>query len=227
MSFGAGFLIFAGTNQLHPESDIYSEQNQDCNIGIRLCNVIESTQTFQYSDGLKREINSTILFTTFDVWAVNNPINYTIMTTVNPPDSIDKFYFLILQPNENVTKIDGSNVVEYVNRYKHLGSLFEFDKIDSTHFTSKGIWRTQLQHDVVLYGLMFKDNQVTATSEIPLGLSIESHLGKIQAETNRAVLKQVQETRITNDRIVGLSIILISLVPIGMIVEKFINKRPS
>lgn len=168
-----------------------------------------------------------MVFTSPDVFAVGNPINSTITGTVTTPDSISHIYFIIPE-NENLTKTltTHSLMQAEINKTRVVREIIDMQKLDSTHFFNRTSFTYSLPQkisfNVVIenkYGDYFMTQNTGRIFEV------ESHLSKIQADTDRDIQLQNLESEKTNGHVEGLSVIIIGLIPIGFGIEFFIERH--
>lgn len=159
---------------------------------------------------------------TNDVFSTFNQINYTISLYVSDRSLITNAVLIFGKPNQDFTKTfsDADSFVEERSRlYGDTVKLFP-DPKRSDYFYRDGNITFTVERGLVLYFLLYDVadtfGQISASEPI---LSIVSSTAKLQADTNRNIIDQINEERKsikvqeeTNVRIEGLTWLALSAV---------------
>lgn len=204
----------------------YNHDKPCLNEEVRCVTYYANGKNFTFNDGSNGIVNYVIQFRTFDEFTVDNQINYSaIVTILYPRHSVDKFYFLILQPNEETEKINKNNISEYLHWYNKTHSLITLDTDSVNVFYNENNFNSTVEEYISLMGIMYMNNEPIILEPEKSILRIGSHLEKLQAQTNRALLKNIDESDVTNDRILGLTVVGIGIVPLAFGLEMIIDHR--
>lgn len=168
-----------------------------------------------------------VYFETKDVYSVLNPINYTITAIPNKgeEDKIKTIFLLNTPINKKLSFQAGTDLSYLVDQSNKTGNLVELNKnvTDNTYsFTDTFDPQTEEQKTFIM--LTKGRTSGVLLTIIETGITIHPYTAKLQADTNRAILKQVDETRITNGMIIGLTVVLIGMVPLGISLENWVNR---
>lgn len=222
---GMFFVFNAGNEMLHPESNKIYDPEKICTYEDVLCiPYFRKDVPYGFADGVNGTLDLDVQFRTFDTWAVRNEINYTITVIADKPNVFDEIYFLSLQPVENVTRFNGENMRSIIDEYNSTDGLFVLEQKTPIRYVAEGHWFSPVEMDIRVYGILIHDSYGTGIPESQSLITIGSHLQKLQADTNKELLQQIKETKVTNDIILGLTIIVISFVPLGIVLESIVHK---
>jgi len=150
---------------------------------------------------------------------------------------------VILQKNTNIIEIASLQLAKGTDlSWTNDGKLIppQLDKIKkSRHYTNgysrgndtylisfqtKPATEAQLVYVVMLKFHNDQNNTDTWSFSVPMDFpKIYPYTAKLQAETDRAVQRQVLESEITNDTIGGLTWVIVGLVPLGLVTEFWIE----
>jgi len=180
------------------------------------------TPIYETPDGKEFFLNSIIDFETSDVFSINNRINYTVSSTASDTGFFDEFYF-ILSPNSSPLEgiLEEYGLEIFKNRVKSQGKLIELtpDTENPTDWYSEGPWESSRTGKYTLYYLVVSENYHdldVVTNDI---FELETTLSKSQIQTNQQIQKQIVDTKRTNQILIGLTIILIGLAPLGFTIN--------
>lgn len=179
----------------------------------------------------EREIN----FTTNDTFSVGNPIKikYTFHT---PLFNIERFGLIIVHKDAYLDWLNSSNAyvesnltaIGYGGGYKENGFVMNGITGVDVAYTTEAVYPTYVESpDEIVAVFQYHNNTSNKTVwyhfdpfDFP---TIYPYTAKLQAETNRAIQIQALETDTSNNVVEGLTLILAGLVPIGLVIEFWIE----
>ena len=125
-------------------------------------------------------------------------------------------------PNDNYTSVDlGSSVDEFVKtRSDLIGDAIKLNqdpKIKNV-FSRSGNIKFNCETQLVIYTLLVNDKNHTVeiVSSVKPIVSIDSSLAKLQADTNRNIMKQNEGTNKTNNTVEGLTWVIVGWIPLNL-----------
>jgi len=185
--------ILISTNSFEPVKEPEKIQN-DFEAAY---NITTSTESIP----LRIEYN----FTTFDAYAVNNPISYSIEANVFGKD-IDGI-MIFLSDVENPSGIFTGNPINVLNLLKEKGSLIELTRSSdnpSIFFYKSTITPLKVE-TMYISPVIIKHPDITYVKRAAAFFDILPTTVILQANTNRALQQQIIEDKISNAHIEGLT----------------------
>lgn len=186
----------------------------------------ELNQSMEFPDGSKNSFNISYNFTTKFAYAPGNPIFFQFDVTVFG-DELDTFAILVDETSTEISGLffgDPNNVLSKLIALD-MAQLLQKDTNDSRKFHAEGNFTYYNIGDFGIYPMLIKNGMPVVGYETKKLFSIESSQVKIQAETNLKLQQLVDESKRSNERIEGLTYILIALVPLGIFINVVIRQK--
>ncbi len=182
----------------------------------------------------KIHIETDFRFQTREVFAVDNPINYTITSTVYDYPNIKYITWFFDNDKHDFAKMYG-NIPDQAVSVGEAGDIIaNLTQRDPHHdiFEKTGTWNDTVAEQVTMYGIAFtNDNSVIVSHKTayPMGNSnilftVDSPVAILQAQTDRDLISQSHESDKTNSHVEGLTWIIIGLIPIGIVGEIVVER---
>lgn len=224
LSIGASFAVI-GAEKFLEADEISKKEIEKAETNVQRYQLVKGEST-SYSTIIgtnKLNIGYVFNLETNDVFSTFNQINYTISLYVSDRSLITDAVLIFGKPNQgfiNMSISDADSFVDQRSRlYGDTVKLFP-DPKRSDYFHREGNITFPVERELVLYFLLFdvadRFGQVSAREPL---LSIVSSTAKLQADTNRNIIDQINEERKsikeqeeTNARIEGLTWLALSAV---------------
>lgn len=163
-------------------------------------------------------------FTSPEVFAVDNNINYTIEASTYPVTNIKDFYFVFDASLNNFYQYK-DNVNTLMKVANETGELVKLERENDTFFTKiNANWTSSIEDRISLFSIVVDDqNNKKVSAKTPVLFTISPHLAKLQADTNLDIQRQSLQSIQTNTSIVTLTWVLIALIPLGFVVEIIVH----
>ncbi len=219
------YVGFTKLNEAQSEEDRIIEKNEFTNVP-EIKTVSGNSASFSAVVGNEPIFTSyAFKFTTDDVFAVDNRIEYKVDLHVSNPDLIRDVVLIFGIRGEDYTGVAISNVDSFVEtRSRLFGDTIKLLRDDDNPnlFTRSGNIIFPLEGNLRLYFITIDKNGGSGT--LPFDdpvFTISPPLAKLQADTNRATLDQINELKestksqnVSNKRIEGLTWITVGAIPI-------------
>lgn len=180
--------------------------------------------------------NVTLSFTTDDTFSVGNYIKGNLTVHTVKPFNIEELGAISLIEGSTIPALDSNNtkLIEHeLNLLDHSGGfihLWHFHNMTDNSYSyivNFGATPTS-ESTIILIGIAkICDNNFenciwihTPTYNYP---TIYPYTAKLQAETDRAIQRQALESDTTNNLISGLTLLLAGFVPMGLVIEFWIE----
>lgn len=167
---------------------------------------------------------------TNDTFSVDNRIDYKVDLHVTRPDLIADIVLVFGVRGENYTNISIPNAELFVEQRRQLfGDTVQLFRVPNQPelFTRTGNISFPLEGDLRLHFITFSNDG--GNGELPFNdpiVTINPSLAKLQADTNRATLEQIDELKestkaqtVSNKRIEGLTWITVGAIPVLVVAD--------
>lgn len=206
-----------------------------------------------------------LLFTTDDVFSVDNRIDYAIQAKVIGPNVVKRIAFFIDSGVLNYSDVDAKSVGPTIDQEKEKDAAIELNELNDEFFETENI--IICKEDSKLYFaynpafceedespkpypvkyflgtsfvtfpksftvslfpvLLEKDGTYHAFTYAGNLFDILPAYTKVQADTNKALIENIQTQRRINDTIIGLSLIVVAGIPIAIGTQILLVKKSS
>lgn len=165
-----------------------------------------------------------VRFTSPEVFAVDNTINYTIKVSTKPIYGVTDIYFVLDSSHNNFYQ-NKTNIPYIMARANETGELVKLNKDNDTFFSKiDGNWTDPIEDQISLFAIVYDESDNgTVSAETPVVLTIAPHMNRLQADTDLDIQRQNLETIKSNANVEALTWVIIGLIPIGFIIETFIH----
>lgn len=179
-----------------------------------------------FPDGSRNDYSITYNFTTKFAYAPSNPILFQFDAIIYG-DEVDKFAILVADMSKPISGLfigNPNNILPKLIKLD-MAQLLEKDPNDSRKFYAEGNFNYSSTGDFGIYPMVIKNGMPVYGSETKKVFSIEPSQTKIQVETNLKLQQLGEESKLSDQRIEGLTYILIGLVPLGIVIGVVIRKQ--
>lgn len=225
-----GIIVGYGFYLVTTGDTAYEKAEKESSIPtIRHARWLVSQEMTLLDNKTKIHIDTDFRFQTSEVFAVDNPINYTITSTVFDNSHIKYITWFFDNDKHDFANAYGKNTDAAISAGEAGDLIANLTQRDSHHdiFNKTGTWNDTVAEQVTMYGIAFTDNTSVITHNrlaYPMGSSnilftVDSPVAILQAQTDRDLIKQSHESDKTNSHVEGLTWIIIGLIPIGIVGE--------
>ncbi len=182
--------------------------------------VILNATTVTYPDDPSSLLNFIFSdFKTKDVFAVSNPINYTIVAVPNDHEKIANVSVIDLPSDRPFQFRAGQDITIFIEQSNRTGHLVQLNKNDDNTYSINSAFSPQNEEQKLLLVLVHGRTTGIEPIIVTPKLTIYPHTAKLQADTNRDMINQIFETSKTNNIVEGLSWIVVAWIPLGFAYE--------
>lgn len=170
--------------------------------------------------------NVDLVLHTNDVFAVNNPFDFTMTVKTTNPEKIDKIVVYGVESDNNAYAVTTDSIL---NAEKNGSRFPKFTllKNENNNFTVtvkdlKMFDEIKMAFVLIPYFGDTPHSSVFAFKENPV--TIYPSADQFQAQTNRDTQRQNIETAKTNAHVEGLTFVIIGIIPLSMFIQIFIDR---
>lgn len=198
-----------------------------------------SNKTFVHYDKFDLEnetyVKFKILFKTNDVFSVANPIDYKIKTKIIGKPIIDDVVFFIETRGVDYTVIDYDNIDSIIERFRGE-SIIDLEKIDGayeediiskensttrlplglTYYEDEDHFTIPIEGDFSMHPFIIGKDRIYKLEKAEELFTVNPAYTKLQAETNRIIIKNAQIQARSSDITLGLSLVVLAGIPISI-----------
>jgi len=188
----------------------------------------QNTLTFYLGENDVVKFETWYSFKSFEDFGVNTQIFFEFTSTTDRENFVREVFFIPSNTEEKLGERfkDTINLLEYAQKQ---GRAIPLNKIDSITFSNNGDFFPAVAGELIIYQIVFTDTKLSGyeanvfRNELQPILEVIPVKEKLQADANRAILLQADETRKSNSIVIGLTLIIISLVPLGIMGQMIIR----
>lgn len=199
-----------------------------------------SNKTFVYYDKFDLEnetyVKFKLLFKTNDVFSVANPIEYKIKTKIIGKPIVDDVVFFIETRGVDYSVIDDENIDNIIERFKGQSTIDLEKKSDGaykedmileenstayfpfglTYYENEDFFTVPSEGNISLHPFIIGKERIYKLDTAEELFTVNPAYTKLQAETNRIIIKNAQIQARSNDITLGLSLVVLAGIPISI-----------
>lgn len=184
------------------------------------------TSTYNIGDEIN-PINVRILITfkTLDVFSIDNKINYTTEAVVSDINKTKRIIVILSTPNNDFSYVNMSNFDTFLDdRKQWYNDVVELTpNVNASYFLKDANITFHTEGNIVLYTLIMGNDFVTQLPPTESLLAINSPIAKLQADTDRDILKlnddirkQTKEQNQSDNITMALTFVVAGWVPVDI-----------